>query len=269
MKKVLFLLLIVVSNSTFSQVKLDEIIKKNGDIISCTVSEIGADEVKYFYPDRPSLVFGIDKALVDQIKFATGEVISIEANSFMLDEYYINQKRRAIKTGFLKPLNTQLEFTYEQFIKPGRTWEATVGIVGVGFDISDRSPIGFYGKYTYKFIRTPDYYIQRMHYSHILKGVYFAPEIAARWVKYDYRTVNYNTWDYDTKRAEDFSVVFTLKLGKQWVFDNFFVVDLFGGIGYGITTMSDEINFVNYGFSITSNELPLALTSGLRIGIIF
>jgi hypothetical protein len=57
-----------------------------------------------------------------------------------------------------------------------------------------------------------------------------------------------------------------LKLGKQWIFDDSFLVDLFGGIGYGIG--GDEDNALPYGFIVTP-EVPISFTGGLRIGWTF
>ncbi|MDX9768816.1 MAG: hypothetical protein RBT19_00520 [Tenuifilaceae bacterium] len=265
---ILFLALISLGLTVYSQ---DKVIKKNGEIIECVVTEIGADEIKYHYDDRPKLTFGIDKALVDRIEFATGEVTVIDKDTFLQLEYYANQKQRAIKTGFLTLLNTNLEFTYEQSIKPGRSWETSLGIIGIGFDPGKHNPSGVFGKVAFKMMRTPDYYMHRMHYAHILKGGYIAPEFAFRYAEYDYEDWNSydDNYNYITTRESDLSFVFTLKIGKQWVFDNFFLVDLYAGLGYGYSRNSKEYSLINYGFLASGNEFPVAFTSGLKIGILF
>lgn len=268
MRTIITLFLVATFATSFAQEKLDRIIRKDGEAIECVVTEIGADEIKYNYPDRPALSFGIDKALVDRVEFATGEVIDVEKSTFDNMAYYANQNKRALKTGFLKPLNTNLEFTYEQLIRPGRAWESTIGVIGIGFDPDDRNPVGFYGKYAYKLIRTPDYYMHRMHYAHILKGTYIAPEISTRFVKYDKRNYYWPPQD-EVERVEEFSVAFTLKIGKQWVFDNFLVIDIFAGLGYGFNNNNDNYDWVNYGYTIGTEDFPLAFTSGFRVGIVF
>jgi len=62
---------------------------------------------------------------------------------------------------------------YEQNIKPGKSWETALGIIGLGADPQDVNPRGVYGKFAYKFMRNPDFYSTKMHYSHILKGAYY------------------------------------------------------------------------------------------------
>ncbi|GAB1452587.1 hypothetical protein MASR2M47_26430 [Draconibacterium sp.] len=265
MKTLTTFLLALISLSTIAQ---DKIIKKTGAVIDCKVTEIAADEVKYYYAENPKLIFGIDKVLVEKIEFSTGEVIVMEENSFRNPEYYIDQNKRALKINFLSPLMGSTEFVYEQSIKPGRSWETALGIIGLGFDPQDYNPAGFYGKFAFKFIKDPDFYMQRMHYSHILKGAYLAPEIGFRYFAYDSYNYNYYSSYYSesTDREKEFSMAFLLKFGKQWVFDDSFLVDLFGGIGYGIG--GDDYDALPYGFIVTP-EVPISFTGGLRIGWVF
>ncbi len=267
MKSLILLSLIFFSITIFSQ---DRVIKNSGDTLNCKVTEIGADQIKYYYSNNDKLIFGIDKALVKRIEFSTGEVIKIEANSFDNPEYYIDQNRNVIKFNFLSPMNSNLEFIYERSLKPGRSWETSLGIIGLGFDPADHNPRGAYGKFAYKFIRKPDFYMQRMHYAHILKGAYIAPEFAVRYTSYDTYIYRYNWNTYSHKeRIQDFSMAVTLKFGKQWVIDDGFIVDLFLGVGYGFTTNSgDNYDVVSYGF-IVAPEVPITFTSGLRIGWAF
>jgi hypothetical protein len=261
MKQIAVIILLSLSIAAQGQ---DKIVKKTGDVLLCTVSEIGVDEIKYYYSDRPSLIFGIDKALVDRIEFATGEVVNIDKSSFDQMDYYANQKKRALKINFLSPLSGYSEFNYEQVIRPGRTWEASLGIVGLGFDPAERDPRGAFAKFAYKFSRTPDYYMSKMHYSHILKGAYFAPEVAFRFCSFE----DYRGWfNEDREKVDEYAIAFTLKIGKQWVFDNFLLIDLYGGMGYGVS--SQDYHYVNYGFFAGNGDFPIAFTSGFRVGILF
>jgi len=263
MKKLLTLVLLLISISTFAQ---DKIIKKNGDVIDCKVTEIASDEVKYFYSDNPKLIFGIDKAKLEKIEFGTGETIAIKSDTFMDEEYYANQHKHAIKVSFLSPLFGHTEFSYEQYIKPGRTWEVGLGIIGLGVDTHDINAKGVYTKFAYKMIRKPDYYSQRMHYSHILKGAYIAPELAFRYVTYDSDNYNAYTGQYNGEdRTEEFAFALTLKFGKQWVIDDSFIIDLYLGVGYGSNNGNQSMGPVPFGF-VTGVDVPIAFTSGLRIG---
>jgi len=264
MKNLIILAVLFLSITTFAQ---DKIVKKNGDIIKCTVTEMAADEVKYFYETNPKVVFGLDNALIARVEFGTGEVVEIESNSFNNEEYYAGQNKHALKINFLSPLMGSTELVYEQSMKAGNSWETAIGIVGLGIDQGDINPIGFYGKFAYKFIRTPDFYIQRMHYSHILKGAYFAPEIAMRYVKFDSYQYDYYSSTESTTRKDEFAFAFTLKFGKQWVFNDSFLVDFYTGIGYGYA--ENKYNTLPYGFVSGTEDFPIAITGGLRIGWVF
>jgi hypothetical protein len=266
MKNLLTFLLLLLAISAISQ---DRIIKKNSEIINCKVSEIGADEVKYYYAENPKLVFGIDKALLERIEFATGEVIEIEANTFSNPEYYVNQSKHALKVNFLSPIFGTTEFAYEKNIKPGRSWEASVGIIGLGGDLADVDPRGISGKFSYKMIRNPDYYLNRMHYSHILKGAYFAPEIAIKYMSFDDWEYQYNI-DHESivTRENNLAVAFMLKVGKQWIFNDVFLIDIYAGIGYGIGGENND-GLPYGGFIVGPSEVPIAFTGGIKIGWVF
>lgn len=264
MKNLVISLLLLLSINAISQ---DKLIKKNSEIINCKVTEIAADEVKYYYADNPKLIFGIDKALVEKIEFSTGEVIEIENNTFRNPEYYANQSKQALKINFLSPLMGSTEIIYERSIKPSKSWETALGIIGLGNDIQDINPRGIYGKFAYKFMRDPDFYMNRMHYSHILKGAYFAPEIAVRYMSFD----NHYYYYYDNNSSEEredlFTLALMLKFGKQWVFDDAFLLDIYAGVGYGFGT--NDYEGLPYGFIVAPDEFPIAFTSGIRVGWVF
>jgi hypothetical protein len=162
------------------------------------------------------------------------------------------------------------EFVYEQSVKPGKSWEASLGLIGLGIDPAEIKPVGVYTKFAYKFMRTPDFYLHRMQYSHILKGAYIAPEIAFRYLRYDSHNYNYNysqSYNDSHSRKENFGLALTLKFGKQWIFDDSFLVDVFWGIGYGLG--GDENETLPYGFVAGTSEAPIAVTGGIRIGWVF
>ncbi len=266
MKNIIVFLLVFISLTSVAQ---DKIIKTNGDVITCTVSEMGSDEIKYFYQSNPKIFFGIEKSLVDRVEFSTGEVVKMDNNSFENSDYYINQSRHALKINFLSPLYGSTEFAYEQNIKPGKSFETALGLVGLGFDPQDNNPAGVYTKFAFKFIRTPDYYTGKMRYSHILKGAYFAPEFAMRYMYYDFKEYDYYYSSGTTKRKDDFALAVMLKFGKQWVIDDSFLVDLYVGFGYGYSKAGGNGEGIAYGFATGGEEVPIAVTGGLRIGWVF
>jgi hypothetical protein len=252
----------------------DTIVKITGEIIGCKVVEIGTDQIKYKVADLQSdILFGIDKAEVDKIVFANGEELvidhligarqTVEMNS---DQLFKIQKKNDIKLNFLSPMNSVLTFSYEKAIKPGASWEATLGIVGIGFDNPDDA-VGFAMMGRYKFFQSPDYYLKGMRYAHILKGRYVAPELL--FASYQGKVQDWNNNIEKSYSRVKFAVL--INFGKQWVFDDLFLIDTYGGIGYGYT--NDRLDDGNlpypYIFTVLSQKFPLALSYGFRIGFLF
>jgi hypothetical protein len=246
----------------------DKLILADGKTIECKVAEIGSDEIKYSVTDYPDVIINIKKSKVDKIVFANGKEMvidhieaakeSMETNSSQLFQI---QKRNALKMEFLSPLNSVLEFSFERCIKPGSSWEATLGIVGVGFKNPDNA-LGFAVKGRYKMIKSPDFYIQGMRYAHILKGKYLAPELLFA----TYHGTS-SGWDggKDYNRVKFAALI---NLGNQWVFNDSFLIDLYIGLGYGYSNNEDSASTYPYVFTVASNDFPLAFSWGFRIGFL-
>ncbi len=247
----------------------DKILLSGGKTIECKVIEVGSDEIKYSVSDYGSdVVLGIKKSKVDKIIFGTGKEMiidhleaareSMETNSLQLFEL---QKRNALKMEFLSPLNSVLAFTFERCIKPGASWEATLGLVGVGFANPDNAA-GFAVKGRYKFIKSPDFYIEGMRYAHILKGRYLAPELLFATYK-----GTAAEWTGQGKYTRiKFAVL--INIGNQWVFNDSFLVDLYFGLGYGYSNNEESASTYPYVFSVAGSDFPMAFSGGFRIGFL-
>ena len=94
-----------------------------------------------------------------------------------------------------------------------------------------------------------------MRYSHILKGGYIKPELA-------FASYNLQSEDRNVTKAAMF-----LTFGKQSVFSDKFLVDIFGSFGYGITNA--DFGDSPYYFTVADNEFPIAAAWGIRIGYLF
>ena len=251
----------------------DTIVKSNKEVIVCKVVEVGTDQIKYKSADLKSdVLFGIDKREVDKIVFANGEEMvidhlkearqTVEANSA---ELFKIQKKNDIKMNFLSPLNSVFTLSYEHAIKPGASWEATLGVVGIGFENPDDAMgIALGGRY--KFIQSPDYYLKGMRYAHILKGRYVAPELLFA----TYKGTNHTVWNGD-KSYNRTKFAILINFGKQWVFNDVFLIDGYVGVGYGYTNNNVDTEGLTYPyvFSVVSKDVPLAFSWGLRIGFLF
>lgn len=264
--------LLMLSTMILAQGKFsDQLIQRNGKVIVCQIREIGDDEIKYVMEGyRDDLVFGIDKNKVEKIVFADGREMNI-SDSMYGKENYEGQNKNALKFHFFSPLSGATAFTYERSLKPGRSIEAALGIVGVGWqDDYTRNASGFYTKLGYKFIKDPDFYVKGMRYAHILKGSYIRPELAFASYSYEHMLTDWHSGNQVTyyKKSNVTKGAFIINVGKQWVYSDRFLVDWYVGAGYGFDD-EDAINDSQYGFVVGSSDFPLVLNAGFRIGLLF
>jgi len=251
-----------VSVAAFGQ---DQIIKKNKDVINCKVKEVAMDEIKYLLPDyQPDVIFTIEKSKIEKIIFENGQEMNI-VDDMNDPSNYADQKKNALKVDFLSPLTGNTTFSYEHSLKPGRSIEAGLGIIGLGIDPNDVDQAGAFVKFGMKFIKSPSFYLRGMKYAHVLKGGYFKPEIMFGYYAQD---ESGNTYEYppSTGRKSVFTGGVQLILGKQWVMDDSFLVDFFAGMGYGFDNQGGDYH---YGWVVASDEVPLSFSAGLKIGFLF
>ena len=126
----LVLSIMLLSGSILGQ---DKIHKRNKEIIDCKVREIGTESIKYSLPDYPEdVLFAVDKDKVLKVVFEDGREMD-----FMVEldnpENYVDNKKNAIKLDFISPLTGNTTFAFEHSLKPGRSIEAGLGIIGLGY----------------------------------------------------------------------------------------------------------------------------------------
>ncbi|MEN8224438.1 MAG: hypothetical protein ABFS05_03675 [Bacteroidota bacterium] len=254
-------LLLITSGNLFGQ---DQIFKRNQEVIHCKVKEIGTESIKYNLPDySEDVVFAIERDKIFKIVFEDGKELKF-MKEIENPENYADNKKNAIKIDFLSPLTGNTSFSFEHSIAPGRSIEAGLGIIGLGFDPDDRNPAGAFIRFGYKFIKSPDFYFNKLRYAHILKGAYVKPEISVGMYSKDVNEY-YLEGGSHISREQTFSGTIHLVLGKQWVFSNVFLVDFFGGIGYGF---DDGDGGYHYGYSTNQSEFPISGSAGLKIGLL-
>jgi len=256
--------LFLLSQSTMAQ---DIIIKKDNQTIKCKIKEIGTDDIKYILPEYASdVTFAIAKDNVTKIVFENGKEMSFQ-KEMNNPENYLDNKKNALKINFLSPLYGSTSFSYEKSLKPGRSIEGTLGFIGLGIDHLGENPGGAFVKFGYKFIKDPDFYLRGMRYAHVLKGAYFKPELGIAVFARDGSMYNDYGQYQENARETVAAAALHLVLGKQWIIDNAFLVDLYAGLGYGVSS-TDETSFY-YGFSISGSSFPISFSSGLKIGFLF
>lgn len=276
MKKIaLLVLLALFSINLMAQ---DLIVRKNPKAeIKCKIIEIGEDLVSYSAKlGGEERRFSIDKNNIEYIKFENGEILNMEDAMFGKNNYQDNTNN-AIKFNFLSPLIGYTEFDYERSVKPGQSWEAGLGIIGLGLN-NDNDAAGFFVSGGYRFYRSPDYYVRKMKYAHILKGSYVMPKIKLALCKadmpytvYDYNNTYYGyPYPYEITKSKNIATLEILITGgKQWVFANRFLIDLNFGLGYSFSNIDDEdIGYYSLGSPYQSGS-NFTCTAGLKIGYLF
>jgi len=272
MKKTATLLsLMILALTSLAQ---DRIYTKKGETIAARVHEIGLEEVKYYewQQNGPLLSMAIDLLL--RVELENGRVIEFK-DPMMDPESYADQKKSALKLNFLSPLFESLNISYERSIRPGRSFETQLGLIGLGFNTSEwDNSTGIHVAAGYKFLRTPDFYSRRMKYSHILKGGYVMPQVLLSVYNNEYEDYSLSgstVWQED----DVVSGAFVINLGKQVVYDDSFLIDYSIGIGYGFTTQDfndDDFSYYwranQYGFFLVDSDVPLVLKFNLKIGLL-
>ncbi|MCK4677110.1 MAG: hypothetical protein KAT48_03180, partial [Bacteroidales bacterium] len=255
-------LLLAMSQFVIAQ---DQIHKRNNEIINCKIKELGSESVKYLLPDYPDDVsFSIDNDKILKIVFENGKEHFFQKEMFN-PENYVDDRKNAIKLDFISPLTGNTTFAYERSIKPGQSFEVTLGIIGMGFDPNDENARGAFTKFGYKFIKTPDFYFNKMRYAHILKGSYIKPEISFGY--YSHTDYYKDSWEGSNNEREPVvSGSLHLVLGKQWVYSNVFLVDFSVGVGYGFDNIDGGYH---YGYATSDGSFPISGSANLKVGYLF
>lgn len=249
----------------------DKIIRRTNDTIPCKIKEIGSDEIKYQLPGYPpDLLFTLDKEKITKIVFENGQEMTFKVE---IDnpENYINQRKNAMKIDYISPLTGNTTLSLEHSLKPGQSIEGSVGFIGLGIDPNDINPSGGFVKFGMKFIKSPDFYLRGIRYAHILKGTYFKPEIGLGVYSRDHTEVIYDYYNYYEKeeRIDIFTGFINVVIGKQWVINDLFLIDFYGGAGYGFDTNDKENGGYHYGWAIVDDNVPLTFSTGIKIGFLF
>jgi hypothetical protein len=276
---VVTVLLLFCSTNLFSQVALDTVYKKSGKAMIVKVTEVLPDMIKYIYPNgKDSIIMGIDRDELQKIAFANGAIQTF-VETMINPENYANQHKNDLKIDFLAPAFYHTTIVYERSVRPGLSWETGATFVGLGVNpdkyITSSGAILGGGV---KFMHTPDFYARGQHYAHILKGGYIRLQ---GYLGYYETKSNYSSFMNTTQLKDTYTLGgFHIQLGKQYVFDDIFLIDIFAGVGYALVSYTtnqgngyyyrdysgDDYNFV---FLRAGSPNPISLSGGIRVGILF
>ena len=268
----LLMAFLFVTANLFAQADLDSIYTRKGEVLVGKVKEIGHSEIRYIQPQTDlEVVYVLLISDIDRIVFSGGQVQkfepdakkpgTIEANS---EELFLVQNKNALKIDFLALAANTLTLTYERCLRPGRSFEFSGGIIGMGLGLEDEDASGFLLRGGFKFARNPDFYMKEMRYSHILKGSYLKLELDFA----NYSVTGSDSFFENDKRYDNTKWAFLVVMGKQWVYSDSFLIDFFSGIGLGGNSLENLDLTYPYGFATLGEDFPLAFSFGLRLGFL-
>ena len=162
-------------------------------------------------------------------------------------------RKNEVKVALLSLASGTSKVSYERLLRDYQSIELTAGIIGWGFDkLKDSDPKGTAWRLAYKFI-----FPNGRNANNQLCGFYWKPELC-------YSSYSYNHVGRGRLEVDYFALM--ALMGYDWV-KNWFVFDVYGGLGYAF----GDNNYSNYhhGFVCLSQDVPVALTAGFRIGMAF
>jgi hypothetical protein len=284
--KYLLLLLMVgfFSSGAFSQ---DIIFKRNGTQVKGKVVEVGTTEIKYKLPDNlDGPLYAVDKNTISKVVYENGRVENY-VNDIKDPENYSGQLKRALKFDFLAPLLGYSQFSYEQSTGVGKSYEVSLGIIGLGkstqleyydnyLNTVKRQQRGLFASAGYKFNKWPDFLFGRTRFTHLMQGAYAKPVFYLG--HYSQNQVVYKTAtnSYVVDKQKVTFGALQIEFGKQWVFGEKFLMDLYWGLGYGADNKNknnngyygDENSAFNYVNARLGKSPGFSTTFGLKAGLL-
>jgi len=266
MKRILFFLIILLSGYAFSQ---DIIITKDGKEHKVIIKEITDKQIKYVdYKDPEGVVFTIDKVLVKEIHFHTGNKMKMEAPEEN-EWYFADDKINNLMFNFSAFGGNTLGIAYERALAPGQSLFFEGKIYGLGLParhgwIMKRSGFGLTMEYRVrlKSLFSADQYRP----LHVMHGSYLAPGIGFSYGEY-------KAGYYDYYEETQTSIVirshtifhFGIHVGKEYVIRRVLTFDVNIGLHYYVG--EDEGFGIRIGNFIGGDGILFGYN--VRIGFLF
>lgn len=283
-KFILFLSGIILAGASLQA--QDKIYRKNGQVIKVKVIEIGVSEIKYkLHGDIEGPVYVLEKDRIRKIEYQNGTTDRMTVN-LKDPEQYADQLNRGIKIDFLGPLMGYLQITYEKSTGVGKGYELTLGIIGAGknqtldyynstFRTANRNQFGISVAAGYKFSKLPDFIFQRTRFTHLMQGGYVKPVLYLG--NYSENRVMWKAnSQYVLERQNIMFGALQIEIGKQWIFGEKFMLDVYWGFGYGFDNKrgngywyDDDLAAYNYINARLGRSPGFSTTFGLKTGLLF
>jgi len=257
----------------------DKIYRKNGEVLKVKIVEVSSTEIKYrIFGEEDGPIYVLEKDRIQKIVYQNGRV-----EKPILDikdpELYADQLKKAIKVNFFSPLSGYLQLGYEKSTGVGKSYELTMAIIGAGknqtldfynpSDIQKRNQFGVAFGAGYKFNKFPDFLFGRTRFTHIMQGAYAKPVFYLG--NYGENVVvNKGNGQQVVERQNVTFGALQIELGKQWVFGDRFLLDLYWGFGIGADNKNEQYNWndeaYNYVIQRLGTSPGFAVNAGLKLG---
>lgn len=285
MRKLIFFLFSLLVLSAVSKAQ-DKIYRKNGQVLKVKILEVSSSEVKYkVFGDNEGPVYILEKDRIKRIEYENGKVEK-PVIDLKDPEQYADQLSKAIKINFLAPLFGYTQITYEKSTGVGKSYELAFAIIGAGknnlldpygttFRNERKNQFGFAAGAGYKFSKLPDFLFGRTRFTHLMQGAYAKPIFYLG--NYSENRIAYKgNNQYVVDRQNVTFAALQLELGKQWVFGDKFLIDLYGGFGWGADNKKSDGDFLfddnteayNYINQRLGKTPGLSLNAGLKLGLL-
>jgi len=272
MKK--FFLLFITFVSFLTAYAQDILITKDGKTHKVIIKEITDNKIKYVdYKDPDGVLFTIDKVLVKEIRFHTGNRMKMQ-NPEENEWYFAEDKINNFLFNFSAFGGNTLAFSYERALAPGQSVMFEIKFYGLGLQrknafIKKHGGVGLTADYR---IRIQSFFKSRDQYRppHILHGAYIAPGIGFSTGKISVEHWNYSWEDQggNSELVRDYYshniFHFGIEAGKEFVFRNVLTVD--GNVGLHYYMGNNEFSMLRLGNLTGSDGLLFAYN--LRIGFL-
>jgi hypothetical protein len=272
----------------------DKLYRKNGEILKVKVLEVSSTEVKYRLFGKPddSPIYVLERDRIKKIVYEDGREEKATATLDLKDpEQYLDQKKNALKINFLGPLVGFTQISYERSTGVGKSFEVGLTIIGAGknrqlsYDYYYNNTIteknmdqfGFAIAGGYKFNKLPDFLFGKTRFTHLMQGAYVKPMLYIGNYKENVLFYKTNTQTYVIDRQNVTFGALQIELGKQWVFGDSFVLDWYGGFGYGVDNKNynnnsnneDNTTAYNYLNARLGKSPGFSVNGGLKLGFLF
>ncbi len=272
---ILFILILGVFESLMAQ---DRIYFADKTVVDVEIEKV-EDSIIYYLEtkDGKRVKKEIHTREVRSIAWADGTTTEYE-KSYGDPALYEGMSKRSLKLHLLAPLLGHTSISYEQNLKPGRSLEYTLGIIGLGNSFRQGNTInseglredvyenqqGVYLAVGYRKYSEPVLRSGGKRYKHLLQGWYIMPKIIVGYYKKNEGTNNNFATRPVVRTKHTFGNLMVYG-GKQIVFSESILLDWQIGAGFGLDSDSEESSN-HYAVSMVNS---IAIGGGVRLGFVF